>query len=72
MKYFRDRGALSRLPGAFLGGLGVKGIDELQNHELEQTLVKLKEHPDSLDEGQKALLLKKVRKVGNYPVESMI
>jgi hypothetical protein len=49
------------LPGAFLGALGIKGISDMSNRDLnDDVLDKLKKNPDALDDAQKAMLLKRV------------
>jgi len=62
VKYFTRGGRinLSGLPAAFLGALGIKGIEQMSNRDLDDVIGKLKNDPDSLDDAQKALLLKRV------------
>jgi len=63
MKFFTQGGKINfeGLPGAFLGALGIKGINDMDNRDLsDDVLRKLKENPDSLDDAQKAMLLKRV------------
>lgn len=55
---------LGSLPGAFLGALGIKGLNDMSNRDLDEAVDKLKNNPDSLDDAQKALLLKKLKDAG--------
>lgn len=55
---------LGGLPGCFLGALGIKGLNDMSNRDLDDAVDKLKNNPDSLDDAQKALLLKKLRDAG--------
>ncbi|CAG7819737.1 unnamed protein product, partial [Allacma fusca] len=54
----------SNLPGAFMGALGLRGLNNVNNRELDDLAEQLKKNPDSLDDAQKALLLKKFKDAG--------
>lgn len=72
IQYFTRGGRihLGGLPGAFLGALGIKGLNDMTNRDLDDAVDKLKNNPDSLDDAQKALLLKKASKRPNKEIVS--
>jgi len=61
---------MDRIPSPFLGGIGVKGIQEMDGHQLQNLLLSLRDNPNpnSLDDEQKALLLKRVRTFQNLDI----
>ena len=44
-----------------MGALGIKGVNNMSNRDLEDAIIQLRNNPDSMDDAQKAALLKKVR-----------
>ena len=63
IKAFTSGGKIdfSALPGALMGALGIKGVNNMSNRDLEEAIEQLRKNPDSLDDAQKAALLKRVR-----------